>query len=248
MRRRHYRRSPGRRRAEPGLDARHGLPAPGVFHPHLPPVADRRAAVAASSAGRRRHERRHRRKSTRPRRPMPARRRPRRSKSASLRGRKGDVSHVQVGLHVAFTGRRTRSNLRKLEKQLHDAFGFAGTPFEQIVIRVAPNAALRRVDEGDRRLHATKNAATGRRCGRSASSKCPKRPRASRRRQMRSNHASPLSTLGLRQSLPTDAISPLFRMIAFLIVLALIYSWASKPQSWRWLEDRGADERRRPRL
>jgi hypothetical protein len=36
----------------------------------------------------------------------------------------------------------------------------------------------------------------------------------------------------------TQSLSPLFRMIAFLIVLALIYSWASKPQSWSWLEDR----------
>jgi hypothetical protein len=36
----------------------------------------------------------------------------------------------------------------------------------------------------------------------------------------------------------TQSLSPLFRMIAFLIVLALVYSWASKPQTWNWLEDR----------
>src|SRR5579872_7134021 len=51
---------------------------------------------------------------------------------------KGDVSRVQVGLRVAFTGPADAANLRKLEKQLHDAFGFEGTPFEQIVVRVAP--------------------------------------------------------------------------------------------------------------
>jgi biopolymer transport protein ExbD len=52
---------------------------------------------------------------------------------------KGDVSRVQVGLRGAFTGPADAVNLRKLEKQLHEAFGFAGTPFEQIVVRVAPN-------------------------------------------------------------------------------------------------------------
>ena len=41
-------------------------------------------------------------------------------------------------MHVAFTGPADAANLRKLDKQLHDAFGFAGTPFEQIVVRVAP--------------------------------------------------------------------------------------------------------------
>jgi biopolymer transport protein ExbD len=51
---------------------------------------------------------------------------------------KGDVSRVQVGLRVAFTGLADSVNLRKLEKQLHEAFGFAGTPFEQIVVRVSP--------------------------------------------------------------------------------------------------------------
>ncbi len=35
---------------------------------------------------------------------------------------------------------------------------------------------------------------------------------------------------------PADALSPLFRTVAFLIVLGLIYSWARNPQSWRWLE------------
>ncbi len=36
--------------------------------------------------------------------------------------------------------------------------------------------------------------------------------------------------------LPAEAMSPLFRTVAFLIVLALIYSWIRNPQSWRWLE------------
>ena len=35
---------------------------------------------------------------------------------------------------------------------------------------------------------------------------------------------------------PADALSPLFRTVAFLIVLGLIYSSARNPQSWRWLE------------
>jgi hypothetical protein len=34
----------------------------------------------------------------------------------------------------------------------------------------------------------------------------------------------------------TGAVSSLFRLGAFLIVLALLYSWARKPQTWRWLE------------
>jgi biopolymer transport protein ExbD len=54
-------------------------------------------------------------------------------------GAKGDVTRVQVGLRVAFVGPADAVNLRKLEKHLHEAFGFAGTPFEQIVVRVAPN-------------------------------------------------------------------------------------------------------------
>jgi hypothetical protein len=37
----------------------------------------------------------------------------------------------------------------------------------------------------------------------------------------------------------TQSLSPMFRMISFLIVLALVYSWASKSQTWSWLEDRG---------
>jgi hypothetical protein len=40
-------------------------------------------------------------------------------------------------------------------------------------------------------------------------------------------------TFGSFASNPTSA---LLRMGTLLIVLALIYSWASKPQSWRWLE------------
>src|SRR5580658_615200 len=50
----------------------------------------------------------------------------------------GDVSRVQVGLNVAFTGPAVASNLHKLEKRLQEAFGFAGSPFEQAVIRVSP--------------------------------------------------------------------------------------------------------------
>ncbi len=49
---------------------------------------------------------------------------------------KGDVSRVQVGLHVAFTGPADAVNLRKLERQLQQVF--VGAPFEQIVVRVAP--------------------------------------------------------------------------------------------------------------
>ena len=41
---------------------------------------------------------------------------------------KGDVSRVQMGLHVAFTGPADAANLRKFEKQLHEAFGFARDP------------------------------------------------------------------------------------------------------------------------
>ena|ERR1700722_18620057 len=58
---------------------------------------------------------------------------------SAFAGANGDVSRVQVGMHNAFTGPADAANLRKLDKQLHDAFGFAGTPFEQIVVRVAPN-------------------------------------------------------------------------------------------------------------
>lgn len=50
----------------------------------------------------------------------------------------GDVSSLQVGLRVAFKGPADAANLRKLEQRLREAFGFEGSPFEQIVIRVAP--------------------------------------------------------------------------------------------------------------
>ena len=50
----------------------------------------------------------------------------------------GEVSRVQVGLNVAFTGPAVASNLHKLEKRLQEAFGFANSPFEQAVIRVSP--------------------------------------------------------------------------------------------------------------
>src|SRR5580693_3505099 len=36
-------------------------------------------------------------------------------------------------------------------------------------------------------------------------------------------------------SFPAAILSPMFRAIAFLIVLGLIFSWAKNPQSWRWL-------------
>jgi hypothetical protein len=36
---------------------------------------------------------------------------------------------------------------------------------------------------------------------------------------------------------PTEALSPLFRTVAFLIVLVLVYSWTRNPRSWRWLEN-----------
>jgi hypothetical protein len=38
------------------------------------------------------------------------------------------------------------------------------------------------------------------------------------------------------RTFPADVMSPLFRLVASLVVLALVYSWASRPQSWRWLE------------
>jgi biopolymer transport protein ExbD len=50
----------------------------------------------------------------------------------------GGVSQVQVGLRVAFQGPADAANLRKLDQQLRDAFSFEGSPFEQVVIRVAP--------------------------------------------------------------------------------------------------------------
>ncbi len=40
--------------------------------------------------------------------------------------------------------------------------------------------------------------------------------------------------------LASDPTSALLRLGTLLIVLGLIYSWASKPQSWRWLEDNSA--------
>ena len=39
---------------------------------------------------------------------------------------------------------------------------------------------------------------------------------------------------------PSNPTSALLRLGTLLIVLGLIYSWASKPQSWRWLEDNSA--------
>jgi biopolymer transport protein ExbD len=51
----------------------------------------------------------------------------------------GEVASTQVGLRVAFTGPATPANLHKLDQKLHDAFAFEGSPFEQIVIRVAAN-------------------------------------------------------------------------------------------------------------
>ncbi len=52
-----------------------------------------------------------------------------------------------------------------------------------------------------------------------------------RRRRSRTRAFGPFA------SNPTSA---LMRLGTLLIVLALIYSWASKPQSWRWLEDNSA--------
>jgi biopolymer transport protein ExbD len=52
---------------------------------------------------------------------------------------KGEVASAQVGLRVAFQGPADPGNLHKLDQRLHEAFAFEGSPFEQIVIRVAPN-------------------------------------------------------------------------------------------------------------
>ncbi len=51
----------------------------------------------------------------------------------------GNVLKVQVGLRTAILGSADAANLHKLDKKLHEAFAFEGSPFEQIVIRVAPN-------------------------------------------------------------------------------------------------------------
>jgi biopolymer transport protein ExbD len=51
----------------------------------------------------------------------------------------GEVSSTQVGLRQAFQGPADTANLHKLDQKLHEAFAFEGSPFEQIVIRVAPN-------------------------------------------------------------------------------------------------------------
>ncbi len=53
--------------------------------------------------------------------------------------KEGNVAAVNVGLRTAFRGPADAINLKKLEQQLKEAFGFEGSPFEQIVIRVAPN-------------------------------------------------------------------------------------------------------------
>jgi biopolymer transport protein ExbD len=50
----------------------------------------------------------------------------------------GNVSRVQVGLHPAFVGSADAANMHKLDKKLAEAFGFQGSPFEQVAIRVAP--------------------------------------------------------------------------------------------------------------
>jgi biopolymer transport protein ExbD len=52
---------------------------------------------------------------------------------------KGEVSRAQVGLLVAFIGPADPANLHKLDQRLHETFAAEGSPFEQIVIRVAPN-------------------------------------------------------------------------------------------------------------
>jgi biopolymer transport protein ExbD len=51
----------------------------------------------------------------------------------------GEVASAQVGLRMAFQGPADAANLHKLDQKLHEAFAFEGSPFEQIVIRVAPN-------------------------------------------------------------------------------------------------------------
>jgi biopolymer transport protein ExbD len=51
----------------------------------------------------------------------------------------GGVASAQVGLRVAFSGPADAANLHKLDQKLREAFAVEGSPFEQIVIRVAPN-------------------------------------------------------------------------------------------------------------
>jgi len=50
---------------------------------------------------------------------------------------KGNVSRVQVGMRGAFSGPANALNLAKLRDELRKAFEFQGSPFEQVVIRVA---------------------------------------------------------------------------------------------------------------
>jgi biopolymer transport protein ExbD len=51
----------------------------------------------------------------------------------------GGVASAQVGLRGAFSGPADTANLHKLDQRLHEAFAAEGSPFEQIVIRVAPS-------------------------------------------------------------------------------------------------------------
>ena len=104
----------------------------------------------------------------------------------------GDVSRVQLGLKVAFRGPADGANLRKLEKSLHEAFGLAGSPFEQIVVRVAPNLRyeelMKVIDVCTRQ-----KMPDGQTLEKSASSKCPKPPPRSEE-----HDATPFSTVRLR--------------------------------------------------
>jgi biopolymer transport protein ExbD len=51
---------------------------------------------------------------------------------------RGEVSSVSVGPGRAFEGQATPQKLRELNRQLRALFGFQHTPYDQVLIRVAP--------------------------------------------------------------------------------------------------------------
>lgn len=50
----------------------------------------------------------------------------------------GQVAQVKVGVGTAFNGPADAPNLYTLSRQLRDILGLQGTPYEQVVVRVAP--------------------------------------------------------------------------------------------------------------
>jgi biopolymer transport protein ExbD len=54
-----------------------------------------------------------------------------------MAGPNGSTSAIQVANDV-YRGPASQANLHQLDRRLRDVFGFAGTPFDQVLIRVAP--------------------------------------------------------------------------------------------------------------